>query len=32
MDSYYIEHWSMGMDLKIIFKTMFKMLHDRSAA
>lgn len=31
MDSFYIEHWSLWMDLKIIFKTMFKMFHDRSA-
>jgi len=32
MDSFYIENWSMFMDLKIIFKTMFKMLRDHSAA
>ncbi len=32
LDSYYIENWSLFMDLKIIFKTVFKMLHDHSAA
>ncbi len=31
LDSFYIENWSMGMDLKIIFRTIFKMLHDHSA-
>ncbi|HZZ99596.1 MAG TPA: sugar transferase [Candidatus Paceibacterota bacterium] len=31
MDSFYIDNWSLFMDIKIIFKTMFKMLHDRSA-
>ncbi len=31
-DSFYIENWSLGMDIKIIFKTIFKMLNDRSAA
>jgi exopolysaccharide biosynthesis polyprenyl glycosylphosphotransferase len=31
LDSFYIENWSMGMDFKIIFRTIFKMLHDRSA-
>lgn len=31
LDSFYIENWSMSMDLKIIFRTIFKMLHDRSA-
>ncbi len=31
LDSFYIENWSMGMDFKIIFRTIFKMLHDHSA-
>ncbi|MBX4190076.1 sugar transferase [Candidatus Parcubacteria bacterium] len=31
-DSFYIENWSLILDLKIIFKTVFKMLYDRSAA
>ena len=31
LDSFYIENWSMAMDFKIIFRTVFKMLHDHSA-
>jgi exopolysaccharide biosynthesis polyprenyl glycosylphosphotransferase len=31
LDSFYIENWSMAMDFRIIFRTIFKMLHDRSA-
>ena len=31
LDSFYIENWSLWLDLKIILKTAFKMLHDRSA-
>ena len=31
LDTYYIEHWSIWMDLKIILKTIFKMFSDRSA-
>jgi len=31
LDTYYIEHWSIGMDLKIILKTIFKMFTDKSA-
>lgn len=31
LDSFYIENWSMSMDFKIIFRTIFKMLHDHSA-
>ncbi len=31
LDSFYIEHWSLWLDMKIVFKTMFKMLNDRSA-
>ena len=31
LDSFYIENWSLGMDFKIIFRTVFKMLHDHSA-
>ena len=31
LDAFYIEHWSMWLDMKIIFKTMFKMLNDHSA-
>lgn len=31
LDTYYIENWSIWMDLKIILKTVFKMLNDRSA-
>ena len=30
-DSYYVEHWSLFLDMKIIFKTFFKMLRDKSA-
>ncbi len=32
LDSYYIKNWSLGLDLKIIFKTIFKILFDKSAA
>ena len=31
LDTYYIEHWSIWMDLKIILKTIFKMFSDHSA-
>ncbi|MBP9822474.1 MAG: sugar transferase [Candidatus Pacebacteria bacterium] len=31
LDSFYIENWSMAMDLRIIFRTVFKMLRDHSA-
>jgi exopolysaccharide biosynthesis polyprenyl glycosylphosphotransferase len=31
LDSYYIDHWSLWLDLKIILKTAFRMLHDHSA-
>ncbi|MBI2064359.1 MAG: sugar transferase [Candidatus Yanofskybacteria bacterium] len=31
LDTYYIEHWSIWMDLKIILKTLFKMFTDKSA-
>lgn len=31
LDSFYIEHWSLWLDMKIIFRTMFKMLNDHSA-
>jgi exopolysaccharide biosynthesis polyprenyl glycosylphosphotransferase len=31
LDSFYIEHWSLWLDMKIVFKTMFKMFNDRSA-
>lgn len=31
LDNFYIENWSMSLDLKIIFQTIFKMLHDHSA-
>jgi len=31
LDSFYIDHWSFWFDLKIIFRTIFKMLHDHSA-
>ncbi len=31
LDSFYIENWSMTMDFKIIFRTIFKMLRDHSA-
>ncbi|MEX2090890.1 MAG: sugar transferase [Candidatus Paceibacterota bacterium] len=31
LDTYYIEHWSLWMDIKIMLKTVFKMLTDKSA-
>lgn len=31
LDSFYIENWSLGMDLRIMVKTALKMLRDRSA-
>jgi len=31
LDTYYIENWSLGLDLKIILKTIFKIFTDRSA-
>jgi exopolysaccharide biosynthesis polyprenyl glycosylphosphotransferase len=31
LDTYYIEHWSIWMDIKIILKTIFKMFTDKSA-
>src|SRR3989344_713511 len=31
LDSFYIENWSLGQDIKIILKTAFRMLLDRSA-
>jgi lipopolysaccharide/colanic/teichoic acid biosynthesis glycosyltransferase len=31
IDSFYIENWSLWLDLKIIFKTAVKMLYDHSA-
>lgn len=31
LDSFYIEHWSMWLDMKIIFRTIFKILNDHSA-
>ena len=31
LDTYYIEHWSLWMDIKIILKTIFKMFTDKSA-
>ncbi len=31
LDSFYIDNWSLGLDLKITLKTIFKMLNDRSA-
>jgi len=31
LDTYYIENWTLWLDLKIILKTMFKMLTDKSA-
>ncbi|HVZ11025.1 MAG TPA: sugar transferase [Candidatus Paceibacterota bacterium] len=31
LDTFYIEHWSLLLDLKIIAKTAFKMLTDKSA-
>ena len=32
LDTYYIENWSLGLDFKIIVKTVFKMFTDKSAA
>lgn len=31
LDSFYIDHWSLGLDAKIILKTIVKMIYDRSA-
>lgn len=31
LDTFYVENWSIWMDVKIVLKTIFKMLHDRSA-
>lgn len=31
LDSFYIDNWSLSLDIKIIFKTVFKMLNDHSA-
>lgn len=31
LDSFYIENWSLAMDFRIIFRTVFKMLRDHSA-
>ena len=31
LDSFYIENWSLVMDLKILFKTLLKVFRDRSA-
>ncbi len=31
LDSYYIDNWSLWLDLKIVLKTIFKMINDRSA-
>ena len=31
LDTYYIEHWSLWLDIKIIFRTIGKMFFDRSA-
>ncbi|OGN15560.1 MAG: hypothetical protein A3C81_00245 [Candidatus Yanofskybacteria bacterium RIFCSPHIGHO2_02_FULL_46_19] len=31
LDSFYIDSWSLWLDIKIILKTVFKMLNDRSA-
>ena len=31
LDSFYIDNWSLLMDIKIILKTIFKILNDRSA-
>lgn len=31
LDGYYIEHWSMGLDIRIVLKTALRMVRDRSA-
>jgi len=31
LDTHYIEHWSLFLDIKILFRTFLVLLHDRSA-
>jgi len=31
LDTYYIENWSLGLDVKILLRTLMILLHDRSA-
>lgn len=31
LDTYYIENWSLALDIKILFKTFVLLFHDRSA-
>jgi len=31
LDTFYIENWSLWMDIKIMFKTALRLLRDRSA-
>jgi lipopolysaccharide/colanic/teichoic acid biosynthesis glycosyltransferase len=31
VDTYYIENWSLALDLQIIFETAFKIVHDKNA-
>jgi lipopolysaccharide/colanic/teichoic acid biosynthesis glycosyltransferase len=31
LDKYYIDNWSLGLDLQIIFETAFKIVADKNA-
>jgi lipopolysaccharide/colanic/teichoic acid biosynthesis glycosyltransferase len=31
LDTYYINNWSLALDLQIVFETAFKLVHDKNA-